>query len=56
VAMVISKKLIRNISTEANKIFWEKAEEAAAIVRAWPDWKRAGINVSQLRSTPRIVK
>lgn len=46
-------KLIRNLSTEANRIFWKKAEEAALIVRSWPDWKRAGINISQFRSTPR---
>jgi hypothetical protein len=49
-------KIIRNMATEENRIFWKKAKEAAAIVRSWPDWKRAGINVSQLRSVPRIIK
>lgn len=41
------------MATEANRNFWKKAEEAAIIVRTWPDWKRAGINISQTRSTPR---
>jgi hypothetical protein len=47
------KKLVRNMSTDDNRAFWESAQKAAAEVRMWPDWKRAGINVAQVRAEPR---
>lgn len=42
-------KITRNLDTPESREFWSKAEEAAAEVATWPDWKRAGINVSQTR-------
>ncbi len=42
-------KITRNLATEADKAFWAAAERVAAEVRTWPDWKRAGINVSDVR-------
>jgi hypothetical protein len=51
-----STKIIRNIFTPESKKFWEEAEQNAAIVDAWSDWKRAGINVSEVRSKPRTIK
>lgn len=50
------KKIIRNMDTPENKLFWEEAEKSAFEVEAWPDWKRAGINVSQLRQNPRKIE
>lgn len=47
------KKIIRNMSTPESRAFWKSAEETAAEVATWPCWKRAGINMSQLRDTPR---
>jgi hypothetical protein len=47
------KKIVRNMSTPESRKFWEDAGKASAEVATWPDWKRAGINVSQLRDTPR---
>jgi hypothetical protein len=35
----------RNLSTPESREFWKRADEAAAEVSGWPDWKRAGINV-----------
>lgn len=49
----MSKKILRNMSTEASKEFWETAQRHASELTAWPDWKRAGINVAQERKTPR---
>jgi hypothetical protein len=44
------KKIIRNLASDANKAFWKDAETVATEVRSWPDWKRAGINVSNVRT------
>jgi hypothetical protein len=44
------KKIIRNLASDANKAFWKDAETVAIKVRSWPDWKRAGINVSSVRT------
>jgi len=44
------KKIIRNLATDSNKAFWADAEKVASDVRKWPDWKRAGINVSSVRT------
>ena len=43
----------RNLSTPESRAFWVACEATAAEVATWPDWKRAGINESQLRATPR---
>lgn len=48
------KKIVRNLSTQENRDFWASAERIAAQVNDWPDWKRAGINVSQMRSEARV--
>jgi hypothetical protein len=47
------KKILRNLSTDEGRNFWQTAERAAAPVEAWPAWKRAGINEAQLRQEPR---
>jgi hypothetical protein len=47
------KKITRNMSTEASKVFWETAQKHASELEGWPDWKRAGINVAQERRAPR---
>jgi hypothetical protein len=47
------KKIVRNMDSPENRAFWEHAEQAAAEVETWPDWKRAGINVVQVLDTPR---
>lgn len=47
------KKIVRNMSTAESRNFWETAERAASEVGQWPAWKRAGINVAQLRREPR---
>jgi ribosomal protein L18E len=44
------RKIIRNLASDANKAFWKDAETVASDVRTWPDWKRAGINVSSIRT------
>lgn len=46
-------KLVRDLSTPENREYWRRMEETARKVESWPDWKRAGINVAQLRSQPR---
>lgn len=43
----------RNLSTPASRAWWAEAERAAAIVRTWPDWKRAGVNVVDRRMAPK---
>lgn len=48
------KKILRNMSTEESRNFWETAERSAAEVETWPAWKRAGINVAPLRDEPRV--
>lgn len=47
--------IYRNLSTPESRAFWAGVEESAREVLTWPDWKRAGINVADLRSTPREV-
>lgn len=47
------KKLVRNMSTDESKSFWESAEKQAHQVESWPVWKRAGINVALERPEPR---
>lgn len=49
------KKIVRNMATAENRTFWETAERAAPEVQQWPAWKRAGINVAQVREQPREV-
>lgn len=49
-------KIIRNLSTPEGRAFWKSVEKSAAEVLTWPDWKRAGINVSDLRDTPRTIE
>ena len=44
-------KIIRNLSTEENRKFWDSAEKIAKQVEDWPDSRRAGINVSQFRQS-----
>lgn len=46
-------RLVRNMDTPESRKFWEDVERTAAEVRTWPDWKRAGINESSTRETPR---
>ena len=48
------KKISRNLSTEESREYWAAAQRTAEEVSTWPDWKRAGINVSDIRSKPRI--
>lgn len=47
------KKIRRDLSTPEAREFWRVAEESAREVGTWPDWKRAGINVTQSRETSR---
>lgn len=47
-----AKKIVRDMSTPESCKFWETAKKAAAEVQTWPDWKRAGINVTQMREEP----
>jgi hypothetical protein len=49
----LMKKITRNMSTDASKVFWETAQKHAMELEGWPDWKRAGINVAQERRAPR---
>ncbi len=44
---------VRKLTSAANKAFWKDAEQIAALVRSWPDWKRAGINVTDRRIVPK---
>lgn len=48
------KKIVRNMSTAESRSFWETAERAASEVQEWPMWKRAGINVAQVREEPTV--
>lgn len=47
------KKIGRNMSTPESRAFWANSEANSAEVATWPAWKRAGVNVSQLRNEPR---
>ena len=47
------KKIVRNMATAEDRMFWERAQKGALQVEEWPAWKRAGINVSQVRQEPR---
>lgn len=49
------KPITRNESTPESREFWASAERSAAEVAEWPAWKRAGINVGQVREEPREV-
>ena len=50
------KRFTRNVSTPESRAFWESVDRSASLVRAWPSWKRAGINVSITRAYPRHMK
>lgn len=43
-------KVVRNTSTASSRAFWDGAKRASVEVQRWPDWKRAGINVSTTRT------
>jgi len=43
----------RNLSTLEMREFWRHAEETAAEVDSWPEWKRAGIDIATERKEPR---
>jgi len=43
-------RIRRNLSTSRSRAWWADALRVAAIVRTWPDWKRAGINVAERRT------
>lgn len=47
------KKIVRNMSTDESKVFWETAQRHASELDGWPRWKRVGINVAQERTAPR---
>ncbi len=46
-------RILRDLSTEQSRSFWESAERSAAEVESWPPWKRAGINVAEMREEAR---
>lgn len=46
----MKKKIIRDTSTEAGRKFWETTQRIAAQTKDWPDSRKAGINVSAVRS------
>lgn len=48
---VLRAKVERNMSTPESRAFWKSAKKSAAEVASWPAWKRAGINVAQMRDT-----
>ncbi len=50
------KRIMRDESTPEKKAFWDNAKKSAEGVRDWPDWKKAGVNVDQERSEPRVVQ
>jgi hypothetical protein len=47
------KRIVRNLMTNESRDFWSAAEKVAAEVDAWPSWKKAGINVAELRTEAR---
>jgi hypothetical protein len=40
-------KIIRNLSSEAGRAFWDSAHKSAEGVREWPAWKKAGVTAEQ---------
>jgi hypothetical protein len=42
------------MSTPENKIFWKNAAASSLQVDKWEPWRRAGINVSDQRASPRV--
>jgi len=48
-------RIVRNLATDESRDFWSKAEKSAAEVETWPAWRRAGINVADLRTEAREV-
>ncbi len=46
-------RIVRNLTTEESREFWATAEKVAAQVDEWPSWKKAGINVADLRTEAR---
>jgi hypothetical protein len=42
-------RVYRNMSTPESRAFWVSVDRVAKDVSTWPDWKRAGINVSDRR-------
>ena len=50
------KKIVRKLSTDKNREFWESAIKASAVLESWPTWKRAGINVASVRKEARPVE
>lgn len=49
----MAKRIVRDMSTPENAAFWARAEQAAPLVEAWPDWKRTGVNDTQVRTVAR---
>jgi len=48
-------KIVRNMSTTESKNFWAKTQQEASALTEWPAWKRAGINVAEVRTEPRSI-
>jgi hypothetical protein len=44
-----SVTILRNRTTPEGEEYWVSCEASAAEVATWPAWKRAGINVRQVR-------
>lgn len=44
-------KVYRNLSTPEGRAFWTPSPRAHE-VDTWPDWKRAGINVTEIPGQP----
>jgi hypothetical protein len=44
------KKILRNLTTEEGRNFWDWIETVSKKVETWPPSARAGINVSLYRS------
>jgi len=40
-------KIIRNMTSETGRAFWDSAKKSAEGVRDWPEWRKAGITVEQ---------
>lgn len=49
------KRIVRNLTTDESRDFWSAAEKVAAEVDEWPSWRKAGINVADLRTEARQV-
>ena len=48
-----TQRISRNMSTPESRKYWFTVDQSAAEVATWPDWKRAGINVQQIRDEAR---